>query len=368
MSFPAIASPLPTPGHALDCRARTVLMLAACVWSGHFAALSTLGYLLPGRSSDLPTLLVRGLLSLLGIGLCLAMYLLLRRRAGPRIWPLLLRAVWLSFVSAAVLVLLGKLAFLAFTDYYRVFPDHLFSPYATGMVFVSYLWAMIAWSALYVGAVAIGEMWRRDAQLAAVDAATRQARLIALRLQINPHFLFNTLNTLAGFIALGRKDESERIVLGLSRFFHHTLTHAPSQFVPLSDEIDTVRIYLELETARFPDRLSVQYDIPAETRRALVPGLVLLPLAENSIRHALARSESGIRIGIGARREAGSLLLWLHDDGPANAGPAGSPGLGLSSVRQQLTALYGHSATLEAGARGAGWCNRLRVPWQEPTP
>lgn len=368
MSFAAIATARPARGPALDCRGRTVLMLAACVWIVHFATLSTLGYLLPGRSSDLPTLVVRGLLSLSGIGLCMSMYLLLRRQAGLRIWPLLLRAVWLSFVSAAVLVLLGKAAFLVFTDYYSTFPEHLFDPYVTGMVFVSYLWAMIAWSALYVGAVAVGEMWRRDAQLAAVDAATRQARLIALRLQINPHFLFNTLNTLAGFIALGRKEESERIVLGLSRFFHHTLTHAPSRFVPLSDEVDTVRIYLELETARFPDRLSVRYDIPAEVRGALVPGLILLPLAENSIRHALARSESGIRIEIGARREAGNLLLWLQDEGDANATAARASGVGLSSVRQQLTALYGHSATVQAMPRGSGWCNLFRVPWQVTTP
>ena len=346
---------------------RIVLMLAACIWAGHFVLLSAANHFIPGRASDPSTLLARAAVSAVGIGLCLGIYALLWRRAGPRPWPLFLQAGALGVVSAAILVLVGKLAFLKIAPYYSRYPEEFLDPYLTGLVFVGYLWMQLAWSALFAGAVAIGEMRRRDAQLAAMHEAGRQARLLALRLQINPHFLFNTLNTLAGFIVLGRKEESERIVLNLSQFFRHTLTHTSSQFVALGDEVGMLRLYLEIETTRFRDRLRVRYDVPAECEVALVPGLILAPLAENSIRHALAGSEEGIEISVGARREDEALLLWLQDDGPV-AEDGGTQGAGLANTRQQLTALYGDAAALDAGPHAHGWRNLIRIPWREAGP
>ena len=254
MATPALSTAGPSRP---DVMASTALALALCVWAGHYLLLSTLYYFVPDRPSDPQTLLARGVVCVVGVSLCLGIYALLRHRAGSRPWRLLLQAAGLSAVSAAILVLTGKVAFLKLTPYYALYPEQFFHPHNTGWLYVGYLWMMLTWSALFAGAVTIGEMRRRDAQLAAMREAARQARLLALRLQINPHFLFNTLNTLAGFIVLERKPESERIVLNLSRFFRHTLTHAPSQLVCLGDEMDMLRMYLEIETARFPDRLRV---------------------------------------------------------------------------------------------------------------
>ena len=111
-----------------------------------------------------------------------------------------------------------------------------------------------------------------------------------------------------------------------------------------------LRLYLEIETTRFRDRLRVRYDVPAECEVALVPGLILAPLAENSIRHAPARSEEGIEISVGARREDGTQ------------------GAGLANTRQQLTALYGDAAALDAGPHAHGWRNLIRIPWREAGP
>lgn len=348
--------------------ARAVLAMALCVWAGHYLLLSTLYYFLPDRPSDPGTLLARLIVSATGVSLCLGIYMLLRHRAGPRPWPLFFQAAGLSTISAAILVLVGKAAFLHLTSYYQQYPEQFFRPHETGWLFIGYLWMMLAWSALFVGATAIGEMRRRDAQLAVMREAAREARLLALRLQINPHFLFNTLNTLAGFIALDRKADSERIVLNLSRFFRHSLTRTASQLVPLGSEVDMLRVYLEIESARFRDRLRVSYEVPPECRVALVPSLILLPLAENSIRHALACSEDGIKVSIGARRDGGFLLVWLRDNGPPRDSSDRRPGAGLASTRQQLASLYGNVATLEAGSDADGWHNLIRLPWQESAP
>lgn len=351
-----------------DTLAKAALVMALCVWAGHYLLLSTLYYLVPDRPSDPETLLARLVVGATGVSLCLGIYALLRRKAGPRPWPLFFRAAGLSTVSAAILVLVGKAAFLHLTPYYNLHPEHFFHPYQTGWLFIGYLWMMLAWSALFAGAMVIGEMRRRDTQLAAMRQAAREARLLALRLQINPHFLFNTLNTLVGFIALDRKEESERIVLNLSRFFRQSLTRTSSQLVPLDEEVEMLRVYLEIESARFRDRLRVHYDVPEECGPALVPGLILLPLAENSIRHALARSENGIEIIVGARREGEFLLVWLQDNAPPPADAGRGSGAGLASSRQQLASLYGNAATLRAGHGADGWQNLIRLPWRESAP
>lgn len=344
---------------------KSVLAISLCVWLGYFVMVNTLAYVVPGRSFDLGTLTARIVVAATGAALCLCMYAVLRRWGGSQPWPLLLKAMALSVVPAALLVATGMYAFRAFTSYYLLNPGEWMDPYLMGWTFTSHLWMLFTWCALYVGAASIIEVRRREAQLAAAQAAAHRAQLLALRLQINPHFLFNTLNTLAGLIVLGRKEESERIVLDLSRFLRHTLAKTPTELVPLADEVGVLRMYLDIERARFHDRLQVSYDVPEECGRALAPSLVLLPFAENSIKHALGNSEDGIHIRVGARREGGMLRVWLEDGGRGESHAPDGLGIGLSNVRQQLQALYGPQGRLRAGPTGDGWRNEIAIPWQE---
>lgn len=344
---------------------KSVLVITLCVWVAYYTLSNTLAYVVPGQVVNVGILAARLVIACCGLASCLFMHALLRRWGGARPWPLLLKAMCMSAVPAALLVLVGLYAFRALTPYYELRPADWMNPYLMGWNFVSHLWMLFTWSALYVGATVVLEMRRRDAQLAAARSAAQQAELLALRLQINPHFLFNTLNTLAGFIVLGRREDSEKIVLDLSRFLRHTLTRSQSQLVPLEDEIDALRRYLDIETARFRDRLHVHYAVDADCAGALVPALVLLPLAENSVKYALAHSEQGIRIDVGARRDGDQLLMWLEDDGDTGTAHGGGLGIGLSNIGQQLLALFGDRASLQAGPAAHGWRNAIRVPWQE---
>lgn len=345
---------------------KSALAISVCIWAGYFVLANVLSYMYSDRQHVIGMLMVgRAVICGTAIVLCLLMHLWLRRRSDNRPWLLLFEAICLSAVASTVLVVVGQLGFRFFTDYYSYYPAEWMNPYYMGWAFQSHLWLFVTWCALYVGAVTILWVRRQEAQLAAAQAAAHRAQLLALRLQINPHFLFNTLNTLAGLIVLGRKEESERIVLDLSRFLRHTLAKTPTELVPLADEVGVLRMYLDIERARFHDRLQVSYDVPEECGRALVPSLVLLPFAENSIKHALGNSEDGIHIRVGARREGGMLRVWLEDGGRGESHAPDGLGIGLSNVRQQLQALYGPQGRLRAGPTGDGWRNEIAIPWQE---
>ena len=341
---------------------KSALVLTLCVWAAQFVLLTSHTFLTSGALDDPGRHVARALVSLAAIALCLAMHAVLRWHGEVRPWPLFLKAMLLSLLAGVLLVLINAYALRAFTDYYDRYPQSWMEPAALGWLFLGQLWMLSTWSALYVGATLVIEMQRRDAQLAAAHAAAQQAQLLALRLQINPHFLFNTLNMLAGLIALERKEESERVVMGLSRFLRQTLARTPTHLVPLSDELEVLRMYLDLETARFRDRLSVAYDVADGLDDAAVPSLILLPFAENSVKYALGGNEGPVRITVCARRERGMLLLQLDDDGGAQANHDVGLGIGLRNVRQQLQALYGDAARMRCGRSGQGWRNRVWLP------
>lgn len=345
---------------------RNVIVISAGVWLAELVMATIHSLVFTERFGGIAATAARTLWTLVAIAMCLGIHRVLLRWGGDRPWPLFAKALVMGALASALLVPLSMIMLLGMTDYYDHFPDHWMDPPLMAWNFLSFMWMMCAWAALYVGGVMVTQVRERDAQLAAAHSAAQQAQLQALRAQINPHFLFNALNTLSGLIGLGRNGESDRIVMDLSRLLRHTLTRTPCELVPLGEEIAMVRRYLDIEMARFPDRLQVDYRLPADCEPALVPALVLLPLAENSIKYALAGSEEGITITIGARREGDALLVWLEDAGGTGTGAGGRGlGIGLSNLHQQLAALYGDRARLDAGPSHGGWRNLLRVPWQE---
>jgi hypothetical protein len=199
-----------------------------------------------------------------------------------------------------------------------------------------------SWAALYLAlcyAAQLGAVERRAAHL---KAAAQSAELRALRYQVNPHFLFNTLNSLSSLVLTGKGDEAERMILNLATFFRTSLTGDPTEDVPLAEEIQLQRLYLDIEGVRFPERLRIEIDLPPTLERACVPGLILQPLVENAVKYGVSRSKRPVTIRIRAQEQHGNLQLHVEDDGePLGEDGVQGTGVGLRNVRDRLAARYG---------------------------
>ncbi|WP_235302723.1 sensor histidine kinase [Sphingopyxis sp. MWB1] len=211
------------------------------------------------------------------------------------------------------------------------------------------------WAALYVALGYANEMRavERRANLFRMEA--KNAQLRALHYQVNPHFLFNTLNSLSTLVLRGSKAEAEAMIMNLSSFLRSSLAIDPEQLVSLEEEIALQRLYLDIEQARFPDRLQVEVKMPPDLRHACVPVLILQPIIENAIKYGVGPSKGKIGIRLDARAEHGMLVLRIENDIDAHAPtpPAGT-GLGLGNVRERLLTRYGPSAGCEWGQLDTG--------------
>jgi signal transduction histidine kinase len=222
---------------------------------------------------------------------------------------------------------------------------------------------LLAWAALYF-ALVTGENARvAERREGEYRRAAKASELRSLRYQVNPHFLFNTLNSLSALVMTGKAEAAERMIQTLSTFYRRSLADDPTGDLPLSDEIALQRLYLEIEAVRFPDRLVTALDIPDALAGALVPGMILQPLIENSVKYAVAATRSPVTITIAARAEQGRLALTVSDNGPGKMAGAGGCGIGLSNVRDRLAARFGNEASLETGPLPAGgYRTVIRLP------
>jgi two-component system LytT family sensor kinase len=205
----------------------------------------------------------------------------------------------------------------------------------------------------------------RERELAAsqLQGQLAHAQLQALRMQLNPHFLFNALNSISMLVRGGRNGEAVRMLAGLGDLLRGVLEEERPNEVPLREELDFLTRYLAIEQIR-ADRLQVRMAVAPELMDARVPNLILQPLVENAIRHGIARSSAAGLVEIGARRENGSLLLSVRDDGPGlSAGEGGREGVGLTNTRARLARMYGDAQGLEmADAEGGGTLVTIRLP------
>jgi histidine kinase/histidine kinase/DNA gyrase B/HSP90-like ATPase len=197
-----------------------------------------------------------------------------------------------------------------------------------------------------------------------LQARLDQARLQALRLQLQPHFLFNTLNTIT---ALVHRDppSAERMVTGLSELLRVSLGTAGEQEVRLDRELEVLRHYIDIQLIRFSDRLSVRYDIDPAAREAMVPSLLLQPLVENAIKHGITPRSAAGQLHISVRRRNETLALEVIDDGVGASGAKPlSEGVGLGNARARLASLYGTQHRFEAGPRREGGFNvTIEIPF-----
>jgi LytS/YehU family sensor histidine kinase len=281
-------------------------------------------------------------------------------------WRLIARLAVPVLAACCAMGLINTLALIAWCEDDR--PTHTLG-YVAYMAKTVYI--VMSWTGLYIG-IKYQQRLREQTEAAlAARVVAHQAQLTVLRYQLNPHFLFNTLNAISTLILDRDPTTANRMVHGLSAFLRHSLDGCPVQPVTLDQELAAIDLYLDIEAVRFADRLTVKRDIAPDCRSALVPSLVLQPLVENAIKHAVARRVEGGTLRLSAHREHGRLRLSVADDGPgpemtrADRAAPPRPGVGLRNTRDRLRVLYGVQHSFEILDRPEGGCDvRLSFPFE----
>jgi signal transduction histidine kinase len=204
---------------------------------------------------------------------------------------------------------------------------------------------LLCWSGLYFGIKYYQQLQQQTEQTLKATAAAHQAQLKMLRYQLNPHFLFNTLNAISTLILDRQNETANQAVTRLSDFLRYSLDNDPMKRVTLRSELEALDLYLEIEKVRFGDRLQIRREVESAALDALVPSLILQPLIENAIKYAVTPREEGGTIRISAKAHQGKLLFTIADDGPGLKNgvtqPGKSSGVGLKNTRERLKQLYG---------------------------
>jgi two-component system, LytTR family, sensor kinase len=258
----------------------------------------------------------------------------------------------LAFVAACIQALINTFMF-----------GHPDSRLVDFMYFTLYwFWFYFSWTTAYLAlsySITVQEQERYAAGLA---VKAQEAQVSALRYQINPHFLFNTLNAIAALIR-DAPAKAEEMVVRLSDFFRRSLALDPTEDLRLSEEVELQRLYLEIERTRFPERLRFDVALDEDSADARVPALLLQPLVENAVKHGVARSEAPTCIRIRARLDGPVLEIVVENDAGASGSASGGEKVGLRNVYDRLRSRFGEEASLETGeiAEG-GYRNRLRIP------
>jgi signal transduction histidine kinase len=204
----------------------------------------------------------------------------------------------------------------------------------------------------------------RERQLAESRLLAQQAQLAALRFQLNPHFLFNSLNAVATLAAEAGAKDAEEMLDRIADFLRASLSSEPQDFITLENELETVQAYLDIEFVRFGERMNVRYICGAELRDALVPNLILQPLVENAIKYAVAPSTELVRLSILAREAGENLYLEVEDDGHGIEPSlhANGTGVGLKNIADRLKVLYEDLADLQVRRSEIGFTATIRLP------
>ncbi|OLE54667.1 MAG: hypothetical protein AUG51_07210 [Acidobacteria bacterium 13_1_20CM_3_53_8] len=206
------------------------------------------------------------------------------------------------------------------------------------------------------------EARERESQQARLAAQLAEARLSALRMQLNPHFLFNSLNAITVLVRDQNTQAASRMLELLSGVLRQVLQSEKRQKVTLDEELQFIEKYLAIEQVRFSDRLQVRWSVEPDIRDALVPEFILQPLVENAIRHGIAKLSEAGKIKIRARQDNGRLILSVEDNGPGYY-PVSNIGVGLANTTARLANLFGERGHLQMmNAKGGGTVATLRFP------
>lgn len=206
---------------------------------------------------------------------------------------------------------------------------------------------------------------KRQSELRAahLESLLTRSELSALKMQLQPHFLFNTLNSIAGLMH-GNIDLADEMLARLGSFLRLTLETTRSQLVLLKNELDFVRHYLAIEEIRFQERLRIEWQVDEKMSDEYVPSLILQPLVENAIKHGIRNTVGEAILRISVSCEDGVLVLGVFDNGPGmvDSPPTQASGIGLANTRKRLDEMYGSSASLSLEKQPGGFCSRIRLP------
>ncbi|MGN6154727.1 MAG: sensor histidine kinase [Sphingomicrobium sp.] len=342
---------------------RITTALIAVFWIGWFIAYAVFA-LLNNAEMATRTMLPRSIAAVAGALVSFGMAWVVM---GLRRRPLAVRApAALALAVAGTIVHFGlsQLIWLGTVGLEDMSTSPLWVYFTTDFIIRFWWFAGISASILAVSYVA--DIREREERIVALQALAHDAQLRALRNQLNPHFLFNALNSIVGLLSRKRNGDATRMTENLADFLRATLRLDPETVVTLREEVELQQLYLDIEKVRFPDRLAVLVDIPDDLKDALVPSLITQPLVENSIKHAVARSTRNVQLRIAAARDGGDLILTVENeggDGELEARKTGQGRLGLANVEQRLKAHYGDDAGFHAGPGDCGgFVNRIRLP------
>jgi two-component system LytT family sensor kinase len=337
---------------------RAFWILQTAGWTGYFILRSLSGF---ANSMGAMYIVHTAILTATGYSLTLLMGTLFRWLISMRPGlTLLLSLIAVGFAAAAFSIIE--------TWSVSTFVKPNFRP-----VGIEYLGAILlnfallaAWAALYYGINYFLLLEDEIKQRERLESQASTAQLAMLRYQLNPHFLFNTLNSISTLVLLKQTERANAMLARLSSFLRYTLANEPTAKVTLAQEVETLKLYLEIEKMRFEDRLRPHFRIEAETIGARLPSLLLQPLIENAIKYAVTPSENGADIWITAHREGQAVRIEVADNGNGEGSElAASPstGVGLANIRDRLTQAYGpaHGFTTRENDKG-GFSVIVEIP------
>ena len=343
-----------------DDKNRAFWVLQSAGWTGYFILRSLSGF---ANSMGAVWIIHTALLTATGYSLTLLMGSLFRRLIAMRPIFTLVLSLIVVILSSAIFSIIETWSVSTFLK-----PD-------LRPVGVAYLGAILlnfallsAWAALYYGInyflLLEGEIKQRER----LESQASTAQLAMLRYQLNPHFLFNTLNSISTLVLLKQTERANAMLARLSSFLRYTLANEPTAKVTLAQEVETLKLYLEIEKMRFEDRLRPHFRIDADTIGARLPSLLLQPLIENAIKYAVTPSENGADIWITASREGQAVRLEVAYNGNgegADLAASPSTGVGLANIRDRLAQAYGaaHGFTTRQNDQG-GFSVILEIPYE----
>jgi signal transduction histidine kinase len=377
--------------------AETALGPVAVIWGFGYVLVDILTVLL-GRSG--PGLIFFCSLPLLALGVALTLAIDRLRRAwhgpaAPLRWIALAPAVgaaaglqamadlvWLRWLARHLLpawqswagTLTMQRFVIAFILYLWTFCLALTVNWAAGLIARAEADAARAERAEAEAERAEAEADEAEAEAERAEEAAERAMAMALRLQLNPHFLFNTLNSISSLVTLDRKAEAQAMLDALGAFLRASLHADPTADVTLAEELETIDAYLDIESIRFGDRLTIELDVAPGLSDLRVPNFILQPLVENAVKHGVARAPGPACLRISAARTPGGLMLSVTNSCDPEAATEGwvrdktlppgrrSTGIGLANIRQRLAIRYDDAARLETGPAADGWRAEIWLP------
>ena len=339
-----------------------IAWLIVIYWIAQFAILTAQRFLWSEGTEPLIYLVPRGFMSIVGVGISFAIAAWQRRHSelawGRRLGLALLAALIAAPLHAAI----------NFAAFQIVMPDENMSSTTAASILMGMLnwfWTYAAIAALLLTASYNDALRERERRLSDMQGLAHAAQLRSLRYQLNPHFMFNTLNSVTALIAGGRSDQAEHMVETLADFLRASLAVDPTDDLTLEREFELQSLYLSIESARFCDRLKVETILPDERRQALVPSLILQPIVENAIKHGVARNSGCTTVRVEASRRQDSLELLVTNGLPPDGSKArGGTDVGLANVARRIELRYGGRGSFLAGPAGDSFVVRMSLPIQ----